>query len=125
MDKIVFKSTYGLNSGWSYKSEVFRFIPISWRLGVCSIDALKIRIANWTPREDRTASSIFYFDVRTFEEAKIILDSFKGFNFKKLERRFENLYERDSVLGKNTGETRDWLKEIVPVLREEFDFGKG
>ena len=115
-----FISTYGLSDSWSYKSEKFKYIPLSWKMGVSRIEALKIRIASWKPRYDRSGQAIFYFDVKTKHEAKLILWKFAKFNFKKLEKRFDELFEKDKVRIKNTGDTGIWLTKIMPILRAEF-----
>jgi len=115
-----FTSTYGLKNDWSYQGEKFKNIALTWKLGVCSIGALKIRIANWKPKYDRRNQAIFYFDVKTEKEANEILKKFEKFNFKKLEKRFDDLFEKDSVRIKNTGDTEEWLLKIIPVLRSEF-----
>lgn len=115
-----FISTYGLKNNWSYKGEKFKNIALTWKLGVSRIEALKIRIANWKPKYDRSNQAIFYFDVRTEKEANEILKKFEKFNFKKLEKRFDDLFDKDSVRTKNTGDTDKWLLKIIPVLRSEF-----
>lgn len=115
-----FISTYGLKNDWSYKGEKFKNIALTWKLGVSRIEALKIRIANWKPKYDRSNQAIFYFDVKTEKEANEILEKFEKFNFKKLEKRFDDLFEKDSVRIKNTGDTNKWLLKIIPVLRSEF-----
>lgn len=115
-----FISTYGLKNDWSYRGEKFKNIALTWKLGVCRIEALKIRIANWKPKYDRSNQAIFYFDVKTEKEANEILKKFEKFNFKKLEKRFDDLFENDSVRIKNTGDTEKWLLKIIPVLRSEF-----
>lgn len=114
-----FVSTYGLRNDWSYKGEKFKNIALTWKLGVSNIEALKIRIAR-KPKYDRSNQAIFYFDVKTENEAIEILKKFEKFNFKKLEKRFDDLFEKDSVRMKNTGDTEKWLLKIIPVLRSEF-----
>ena len=120
--QIKLKSTYGLNKDFSFKSEVFYYVPLTWKLGVCGIEALKIRVASWKPKWDRSNQSIFYFDVKTEAEAIDIINKYKSFNFVKLENRFDKLYELNSVRIKNTGETSKWLSEIIPILRNEFKY---
>ena len=115
-----FISTYGLKNDWSYKGEKFKNIPLTWKLGVSRIEALKIRIANWKPKYYRGNQAIFYFDVKTEVEANEILKRFEKFNFKKLEKRFDELFEKDSIRMKNTGDTEKWLLKIIPMLRAEF-----
>lgn len=115
-----FLSTYGLKNDWSYKGEKFKYIPLTWKLGVSRIEALKIRIANWKPKHDRSNQAIFYFDVESEQEAKCILKNFDGFNFKKLETRFDEWFDKDCVRMKNTGDTREWLLKVIPILRSEF-----
>ena len=115
-----FISTYGLKNDWSYKGEKFKNIALTWKLGVSNIYALKIRIANWKPKYDRSNQAIFYFDVKTEDESIEILKSFEKFNFKKLEKRFDNWFDKDLVRIKNTGDTQKWLSQIIPVLRAEF-----
>ena len=60
-NKICFISTYGLRNDWSYKGEEFISVGLTWKLGVSNIDALKIRIAKWKPKYDRSNQAIFYF----------------------------------------------------------------
>ena len=115
-----FNSTYALKNDWSYKGEKFKNIALTWKLGVSRIEALKIRIANWKPKYDRSNQAIFYFDVKTEKEAIEILKKFEKFNFKKLEKRFDEWFDKDCVRMKNTGDTQKWLLEIIPVLRSEF-----
>jgi len=111
------KSTYGLRYDYSYVNERFICISLSWK--TCFLNALKIRIAKWRPTSDRSNQAIFYFDVRTKEEAEIILDKFKDFDFKKLEDRFDSLFDKEAN-GKNTGELHKWNEKIIPLLRSEF-----
>jgi len=115
-----FNSTYGLQTYQSFKGETFKSIPLTWKLGVSRIEAFKIRIAAWKPKYNRNEEAIFYFEVNNLEEAKSILNQFEQFDFKQLEYRFDTLYELDKVRIKNTGETREWLKKIIPVLQAEF-----
>ena len=115
-----FISTYGVSEDWSYRGENFFIIPLTWKLGVSRIEALKIRIANWKPRYDRSCQAIFYFDVKTEEQAFVILEKFRRFNFKKLEKRFDLLFDKDLVRRKNTGDTGKWLKVVIQTLRKEF-----
>ena len=116
----IVKSTYGIKFDWSYKGEDFWYIPLTWKLGVSRIEALKIRIAKWTPKSNRSNQAIFYYDVKTKDEASVILSKFIDFNFKKLENRFDKLYENDRCNIKCTGDTQKWLNEIIPMLRKEF-----
>ena len=116
----VFSSSYGLKNDWSYKSEKFKCIPLTWKLGVSRIEALKIRIANWKPKQDRSNQAIFYFDVQTEEAAIKLLKNFEKFDFKQLEDRFDKWFDKDRVNLKNTGDTQKWLLDIIPVLRSEF-----
>lgn len=115
-----FKTTYGVKRDWSYRGEIFYYIPLTWKLGVSRIEAIKIRIARWKPKWDRSNQSIFYFDVESEEQAANILNRFEKFNFKKLENRFDKLFEKDKVKTKNTGDTSKWILEILPILRTEF-----
>jgi len=110
-------STHGINTDWSYKAEEFLYVPISWRTHLC---ALKIRIARWRPRQDRSNQAIFYYDVNTRNEAYAIIKQFETFNFKKLENRFDELFVATKGWMMNTGETSKWLLEIIPLLRKEF-----
>lgn len=110
-------STYGIRSDWSYKTEEFLYVSISWRTHVC---ALKIRIAQWRPKSDRSNQAIFYYDVNTRNEAYDIVKQFEQFNFKKLEQRFDDLFIAARGWMLNTGDTDKLLKEIIPVLRKEF-----
>lgn len=116
----VFLSTYGLKNDWSYRGEKFKYIPLTWKLGVSRIEALKIRIASWKPKNDRSNQSIFYFDVKTEAEALQILKKFENVDFKKLENRFDEWFDKDCVRIKNTGETQKWLSDVITVLRSEF-----
>jgi len=116
----VFISTYGFKKDWSYRGEEFYFIPLTWKLGVSNIEALKIRISKWKPKFDRENQAIFYFDVETKEEAKLVLDKFKAFNFKKLEDKFDSIFNDENVRLKNSGETKEWLLNVIPLLRTEF-----
>ena len=93
---------------------------MTWKLGVSRIEALKIRIANWKPKYDRSSQAIFYFDVKTKEEAYQILKKFESFDFVKLENRFDELYDSNRTNLINTGETQKWLSQIIPSLRLDF-----
>ena len=115
-----FISYYVLKTDWSYYNETFKEISLTWKLGVSSIEALKIRIATWKPKYNRSNQAIFYFDVQTEEQAHEILMKFKKFNFKKLQDRFNELFEKENIRMKNTGETQIWLLKIIPILRTEF-----
>lgn len=121
MIEIKFRSTYGLSKDASFRGESFRHMPLTWRLGVCSIDILKIRIASWTPKLSRKNSAVFYYDVDTVEKANEILNRYEVFNFKRIESYFEKEYLQDNILGKNTGETMDWLTNtFLPKARSKF-----
>ena len=50
--------------------------------------------------------------------------SFKDFNFKKIEKYFENLYIKDEVYIKNTGEVNLWLEKNIPILKNKFGIVK-
>lgn len=110
-------STYRIRSDWSYKAEEFLCVSISWRTHVC---ALKIRIAKWRPKSDRSNQAIFYHDVDTRNEAYDIIKQFEKFNFKKLEKRFEELFAASKGWMLNTGDTDKLLKEIIQILRKEY-----
>lgn len=121
MSATEFKSTYGLRSEWSYRGEEFKIISLSYKLGVSRIEALKIRIAKWKPKTNRNNQAIFYFDVETHLQAQEILKRFIDFDFKKLEKRFDSIFELDNVRIKNTGETQEWLSILIPKLRSKFN----
>jgi len=115
-----FKSTYNIRRDWSYKGENFISIPLTWRLGVCSIDILKIRIAHWKPKYNRSNQAIYYYDVTSKQEADVILDSFKEFDFKAVEDYFEAKYLVDKP-GHTTGIVDKWLNEVlIPDIRAKF-----
>lgn len=122
IEKMELKSTYGVQKDWSYRGENFYYVPLTWRLH--SINILKIRIANWKPKYNRCNEALFYFDATTTEEATTILESFKDFNFKKIEKYFENLYIKDEVYIKNTGEVNLWLEKNIPILKNKFGIVK-
>jgi len=119
-EPLSFNSTYGIRVDRSYRSEKFKYVPLTWKLGVCRIEALKIRIATWKPKQDRSYQSVFYFDVETESEANKILADFKSFNFKKLEGMFDQMFNDDNVRLMNTGDTINWLLKAIPMLRLEF-----
>jgi len=119
-DNIEFISTWGLKRDWSYRGEEFIYIPLTWKLGVSNIEALKIRIAKWRPKYNRSNQALIYYEVNTQEQAQVILNSYVNFNFKHLEKRFDELYERDRGMMMNTGDTCKWLLGIIPILRNEF-----
>ena len=111
-------STYGIRTSASYKSESFFNVTISWRT---DFEILKIRIATWKPKEDRSSQALFYFEVSTRDEAIEIIKKVSDYNFKKIENYFEKIYKRDSAWLKNTGETYEWLDNvIIPEFREKF-----
>lgn len=115
-----FISTYGLKCDWSYRREKFKSIALTWKLGVSRIEALKIRIGDWKPKHDRSNQAVFYFDVETENEADEILEKFEKFDFRELENRFDEWFDRDCVRMRNTGDTQKWLSQVVPTLRSEF-----
>lgn len=115
-----FMSTYGLSTNYSFVSEKFMYIPLTWRLGISSIEALKIRISSWVPKNDRSGQAIFYYDVKTKDEALDILKRFNDFNFLELENEFETLFLNERINLKCTGDTREFLKKIIPILREKY-----
>lgn len=118
--KMELNSTYDFRKDFSYKGENFYRLPLTWRLGVTSIDLFKIRVSTWTPKADRSKQAIFYFDVKTDSEAKNIISKIKDYNFKRIQNYFEKLYLRDKKC-RNTGETIEWLDTVViPELREKF-----
>lgn len=114
-------STYGLKKDWSYRGEEFYIVPLTWRLGVCGIDILKIRIANWRSKYNRSNQAIFYYDVKSKEEANKILDLYKDYNFKTVENWFEKEY-KESNIGHTTGVVNNWLDTvIIPAARKKFN----
>ncbi len=123
---IVFKSTYGLKKDSSFRGESFRSIPLTWRLGVCNIEILKVRVASWRPKLSRSNSAVFYYEVDTLEKADNILLGYKDFSFKKVENLFEDMYIKDNVLKKNTGAIMEWLMGVfIPKARELFPIQNG
>lgn len=114
-------STYGLHKDWSYKSELFWSVSLSWRCHVC---ILKIRIAKWKPKQDRSNQAIFYYDVTSDNEALAIMETYKDYDFKAIENLFEALWKRDNFDNKgyfNTGETSIWFRDIfLPLARAKF-----
>lgn len=112
-----FKSTYGPSTDFSYVGERFFYIPISWK---SHLKILYIRIAKWKPREDRSNRAVFYFDVENQDQADEIVNTFKSFDFKEIEKRFDDLWCENHAQLKNTGERRDFISEILPILRSEF-----
>lgn len=118
MKTSISNSTYGISTDFSFRSEDFIYVPLTWRLGVCSIEILKIRIASWKPKHDRSNSAIYYFDVKSREEAHNILKQFEDFDFKSIEDFFDEKYPKNSM---NTGETSDWLQNIlIPQTRAKY-----
>lgn len=115
-----FMSTYGLSTNYSFVSENFMYIPLTWRLGISNIEALKIRISNWVPKNDRSGQAIFYYDVKTKDKALEILKMFNNFNFLELEKEFETLFLNEKMNLKCSGDTREFLKKITPILREKY-----
>ena len=115
-----FNSTYGLRINHSLQGETFYIIPLTWKLGYSNIDILKIRIAQWKPKGDRTNQALFYFDVDSIEKVDEILHRFNDFEFKVIEERFDVLFDQNNVRQKNTGEIGKWLLCIIPLLRNEF-----
>ena len=114
------KSTYGIKTNFSYKDEFFYYIPLTWRLGVNRIELVKIRVAGWKPKGNRENQAIFYFDVKTKNEALEIIDEIKDYDFKRVENFFEKLYLQ-YPLNYNTGERYEWLEKIaIPATREKF-----
>lgn len=115
-----FNSTYGLKRDWSFRAEEFYYIPLTWKLGVSRIEALKIRISKWYPKENRSNQAIFYFNAESKEGANEVLKQFQDFDFKALEKRFDELFDSTRMYRKCTGDTQKWLLEIIPQLRKEF-----
>lgn len=114
-------STYGISTDYSYVRERFIYVPVSWK---SHLKILYIRIATWKPKEDRSGRSIFYFDVETEEQANEILKQFKLFDFKEVEKRFDDLWCENHAQLKNTGERHDFIAEVLPLLRNEFSKNK-
>ena len=116
------KSTYGLIKDWSYRGEIFYTVPSLWNHG--SIPILKIRIANWKPKYDRSDTAIFYYDVRTKEDANKILGLYKLYNFKKIEKEAEKMWNKDNFDDKgcfNSGETDNWwTNKFIPYIRLKY-----
>lgn len=114
-----YNSTYGLRHDWSYKSEQFYSISTSWRLG--SRPILKIRIAHWKHKNDRTNSAIMYYDVCSKQQAQNILTNYESFDFKIIEDEFETMWLKDNFEDKgyfNTGETNNWWNnKFLPYIR--------
>lgn len=118
MQKSISNSTYGISTDFSFRSEDFIYVPLTWRLGVCRIEILKIRIASWKPKYDRSNSAIYYFDVKSRDEAKNILKQFEDFDFKSIEDFFDEKYPKKSM---NTGQTCDWLNDkFIPETRIKY-----
>ena len=119
------KSTYNLRTDFSFRGEKFFNIPLTWRLGVSNIELLKIRVAGWKPKSNRSNQAIFYFDVKTKDDAFQILEKVKDFNFKKIQNYYEKIHIEKWFSGnnieRNTGATQKWLDGVViPELREKY-----
>jgi hypothetical protein len=121
MAKLKLKSTYGLSTDFSYVGERFLYVPVSWK---SHVNILYIRIAKWKPKEDRSGRAIFYYDVETQQEADEIISLFKLFDFKAVEDRFDVLWCENHAHSKNTGERRDFVSSIMPLLKTEFQIKK-
>lgn len=112
-------STYGVHFDFSYRNEMFYSISSSWRPGSRCI--LKIRIAKWKPKQDRSNNAIMYHEVTTKEEALVILNTYKDFDFLSIEDEFEAMWKKDNFDDKgyfNTGETDNWWNnKFFPYMR--------
>ena len=112
------KCTYNTQSDFSFVGEQFVTVPCHWRPG--SFPTLKIRQASWKPKQNRDNSAIYYFDVKTKEEVNAVLESFKDFDFKRIEEEYVEHYGKlQRIL--NTGENREWwTKTFIPYIREKY-----
>jgi hypothetical protein len=110
--------TYSTQSDFSYVGEQFVTVPCHWRPG--SFNTLKIRKASWKPKQNRNNSAIYYFDVKTTEEVNTILESFKNFDFKQIEKEYVEQYgQLHRIL--NTGENTEWwIKTFIPYIRKKY-----
>lgn len=110
-------STYGITRDSSFCGENFKSITLHWN---CGIQLLKIRIANWKPKQSRDNCALFYYDVKTEKEATDIIDMYKNFNFKEVEEWYEKKWVADKP-GSTTGVLYKWYVEnVIPEGRSKF-----
>jgi len=108
------------NNDYSLRGEKFMNIPLTWRLGVSNIEIVKIRLASWTPKSDRSNQAVYYYDCRTDEEVEKSIKEASGKPIKKIKELFEKLFLE--YIGKGqltcTGDTQKFLKNIfLPQAR--------
>ncbi len=110
-------STYGVHLDWSFVGEEFYSVSMHWR---CRLPILKIRIANWKPKHDRSNGALFYYDVKTKQEALDILNKYKDFNFKEIEDWYDEYWIKSNI-GYTTGILHKWWNDvIIPEGRIKF-----
>lgn len=107
-------STYGIHYDFSFVGEEFYSVSSSWRLG--SRPILKIRVANWKPKQNRSNQALFYYEVKTKEEALKIINEHESFDFKKYEEMFEKEWTKTG--SSITGENNKWWNEyFIPLVK--------
>lgn len=113
-------STYGIRIDRSFRQELFASVPLTWMLGVSSVDILKVRKARWRPKFDRSNSAVFYIDVNDPEQFAEVLSTFENFDFKAIEDLFNEMFLKTKRC-MNTGETQEWLhSKFLPTARAKF-----
>lgn len=117
-EKMTFNSIHDLHIGSSFQGEQFFVIPMSWQ---SRIEALKIRVAQWTPYHSRKNSAFHYYEVMTISEAKELLKYYQSFDFRSLQEFYEAMFIKDNVRMMNTGETSNWTQSIfLPAAKSKF-----
>jgi len=109
------------SNDFSYKGETFKNISLTWRLGVSRIELVKIRLADWTPRADRSGQAVYYYDCKTKEEVEQAIKDALTKPLIKVESLFETMWLewKKEQRVHNTGETERWLKEeFLPAARK-------
>lgn len=108
-------------NSYSNRGERFKNISLTWRLGVSNIDLVKIRIANWAPRHDRSGQAVYYYDCKTDEEVKAAVKDVATKPLGEVRELFTVLFDEFRIekgLAHNTGETQEFLKNtFLPQAR--------
>ncbi len=117
----LYNSIYDLYTDYSFVSENFYVIPIG---GTHRLDALKIRVADWKPRYNRDYSAVFYYEVKTKQEALDILKVYEKFNFKELQNLYTEMYGKEQSINRDVSTTGGMIKfrdeVFLPKARELY-----
>ena len=110
------------NNDFSYRGETFKYLSLTWRLGISNIDLVRIRLSSWKPKHSRENQAVYYYDCRTEEEVKAAMKDSLTKPLGDVKKLFDKMFDdfkKEKGNSHNTGETREFLNHrFLPEARK-------